>query len=107
MKSASCSDQNLDNHSVFVCVIKESEAASVLLRARERIKACVRRWDVRFDVRKTLFHLAARVLEDLQRSLCNLLVVHLQTTQQRLECLCGVERHRVCERQHLCGMEAG
>lgn len=56
-------------------------------------------------MRKALFHLAACVLEDLQRSLCNLLVIHLQTTQQGLKRLCRVERHRVCERQHLCGMK--
>lgn len=55
-------------------------------------------------MRETLFHLAASVLEDLQCSLCHLLVIHLQTTQQRLKRLCRVERHRVCEWQHLCGM---
>lgn len=47
--------------------------------------------NIRFDVRETLFHLAASVLEDLQRSLCHFLIFHLQTTQQRLERLCRVE----------------
>lgn len=56
-----------------------------------------------FNVRETLFHLAACVLEDLQSSLGHLLVVHLQTSQQRLKRLCGVERHGMGERQHLRG----
>lgn len=56
-------------------------------------------------MRKTLFHLAACVLEDLQCSLGNLFIIHLQTTQKGLECLCRVERHWVCERQHLCGIK--
>lgn len=47
--------------------------------------------NVRFDVRETLFHLASRVLEDLQCSLGYLLIIHLQTTQQRLKRLCRVE----------------
>lgn len=42
-------------------------------------------------MRKTLFQLAACVLEDLQRGLGDLLVIHLQTTQQRLKRLCRVE----------------
>lgn len=61
----------------------------------------IRQSNVRFDVRETLFHLAARVLKDLQCSLGNFLIVHLQTTQQGLKCFCRVERHWVCERQHL------
>lgn len=53
--------------------------------------------NIRFDVRETLLHLVPSVFEDLQRSFCHLLVIHLQAPQKRLKGLSRVERHRVCE----------
>lgn len=100
MLKANVSAQNMNNYSLFFL-----NAWLNRVIAHALLQVSIRRWNVRFDVRETLFHLAARVLEDLQRRLCNLLVVHLQTTQQGLECLCGVEWHRVCKRQHLFGIK--
>lgn len=58
-------------------------------------------------MRETLLHLAASVLEDLQRRFCNFLVIHFQTAQQRLKSLSGVKGHWVSEGQHLRGRGKG
>ncbi len=87
---------------VFICIMQQCDCKHPAV-SWKTWKDSIKRWNVRFDVRKTLFHLASCVFEDLQRSLCNLFVIHLQTAQQGLKRLCGVERHRVCEGEHLCG----
>lgn len=62
--------------------------AFVRLQAKQQFEVSIRLRNVRFDVRKTLLHLAACVLEDLQRGLCNLFIIHLQATQKGLKSLC-------------------
>ena len=52
-------------------------------------------------MREALLHLAARVLEDLQGGLGDLLVVHLEAAQQGLEGFGRVEGHRVGEGEDL------
>lgn len=91
MLKASVSAQNMNNQFFVFFFFFFFNAQLNRVIAHALLQVSIRRLNVRFDVRETLFHLAASVLEDLQRCLCNLLVVHLQTTQQGLECLRGVE----------------
>ena len=55
----------------------------------------------RFDVWEALLQFAASVFENLQCCLSHLLVVHLQTAEERLKRLSRVEGHWVSEGQNL------